>query len=263
MSDGDYVLGTRDDEVERLGLQHRVWRERVIAAWDRAGIAPGHTVIDVGAGPGFATADLSERVGPAGKVVALERAPHFLHHLHDRALGNVVVHSHDVTHPFPTGDADASWCRWLLSFAVDPAAVVRNIAAALKRNGVAVFHEYAAYESFSLMPPDPRQERFRDLVVRSWRDGGGEPDAALRLPQWLHDAGLRIADTRTYADIVAPDEERWQWPRSFLATNARRLRELGYLRDAEVAPLATLLDYPLPHQRMLTPLVAEVLAVRC
>ena len=33
MSDGDYVLGTQDDEVQRLGLQHRVWRGRVLEAF--------------------------------------------------------------------------------------------------------------------------------------------------------------------------------------------------------------------------------------
>ena len=33
----DYLLGTRDDEIERLGLQHRVWRPQVLACWRRAG----------------------------------------------------------------------------------------------------------------------------------------------------------------------------------------------------------------------------------
>ena len=28
----DYVLGTHDDEVMRLGLQHRVWRPRALDA---------------------------------------------------------------------------------------------------------------------------------------------------------------------------------------------------------------------------------------
>ena len=34
----DYLLGTHDAEVQRLGLQHRVWRPRVLDAWRRAGI---------------------------------------------------------------------------------------------------------------------------------------------------------------------------------------------------------------------------------
>src|SRR3954463_9710581 len=50
--DADYVLGTHDEEIERLGLQHRVWRPRVLAGWQRAGFTSGMTIADVGCGPG-------------------------------------------------------------------------------------------------------------------------------------------------------------------------------------------------------------------
>src|SRR5262245_48840980 len=63
----DYVLGTRDDEVARLLLQHRVWRPRALDAWRRAGFTTGDTIIDVGAGPGHASVDLAQIVGPAGR----------------------------------------------------------------------------------------------------------------------------------------------------------------------------------------------------
>src|SRR3954471_3621912 len=65
----DYVLGTHDDEVARLGLQHRVWRSVVTDCWMRVGITHGWRVIDVGSGPGYATADLAEIVGPTGTVL--------------------------------------------------------------------------------------------------------------------------------------------------------------------------------------------------
>src|SRR5947209_3771961 len=66
MAERDYVLGTHDEEIERLGLQHLVWRPRMMAAWGRAGVTRGSRVLDVGAGPGFATADLAEVVGETG-----------------------------------------------------------------------------------------------------------------------------------------------------------------------------------------------------
>src|SRR5262245_6514743 len=77
-SDRDYVLGTHDEELVRLGLQHRVWRPVVLDCWRRAGITTGSRVLDVGAGPGYAALDLAEIVGPAGRVVAVERSPRFV-----------------------------------------------------------------------------------------------------------------------------------------------------------------------------------------
>ena len=227
MSDGDYVLGTQDDEVQRLGLQHRVWRDRMLDAFRRAQITSGQTVLDVGAGPGFATADLAELVGPTGKVIALERAAHFLDTIRARGLANVEAQEQDVAQPFAVTGADASWCRWVLSFVNEPAATVRHIAAALRPGGAAIFHEYVAYETWRMMPPDALHERFRSSVEQSWRDSGGEPNIALWLPQWLSEAGFEIVETRVLADIITPADEKWEWPRSVMATGSQRLHELG------------------------------------
>ena len=48
---GDYVLGTQDEEIERLGLQHRLWRHRMLDCWRRARIRRG--------GPGFSDTGIS------------------------------------------------------------------------------------------------------------------------------------------------------------------------------------------------------------
>src|SRR5438874_5614567 len=72
------VHSTHDEEVARPGLQHRVWRPTVSDCWQRAGITIGSRVIDIGAGPGYATVDLAEIVGPTGEVLAVERSARFL-----------------------------------------------------------------------------------------------------------------------------------------------------------------------------------------
>jgi SAM-dependent methyltransferase len=72
--DREYVLGTHDDEVSRLALQHRVWRPRALDAWRRAGFMVGQTLLDLGCGPGHAAADLAEIVGPSGRVVAIDQS---------------------------------------------------------------------------------------------------------------------------------------------------------------------------------------------
>src|SRR5262249_26311895 len=97
---GDYVLGTHDEELQRLGVQHRAWGPVVLECWKNAGIAPGTCVLDVGAGPGYATVDLAEIVGEPGRVVAVERSHNFVHALQstikERALSNVDLHELDL-----------------------------------------------------------------------------------------------------------------------------------------------------------------------
>src|SRR5438046_10221172 len=95
----DYVLGTHEEELTRLGLQHRVWRSVTLDCWQRAGITVGKRVLDVGAGPGYAAIDLAEIVGPTGEVVALERSQNFIRAMEqacgERWLANVKIHPID------------------------------------------------------------------------------------------------------------------------------------------------------------------------
>jgi SAM-dependent methyltransferase len=267
MSNGDYVLGTQDEEIERLGLQHRVWRARMLDGWARAGIGPGQRVLDVGAGPGFATVDLAEITGPTGKVIAFERSSRFLCALQSRAaqlgLTNIEAREHDVAQaPLGANIADAAWCRWVLSFVADPAATVSHIAQALAPGGVAIFHEYADYGAWQMMPPNPDVDRFRELVMQSWRDSGGEPDIALHLPTLLAAAGMQVVEARPLIRIVRRGDFAWAWPAAFMAVNAARLHELGYATAEEAARFARALDDCAEDALMVTPLVAEIIARR-
>ena len=263
MSEGDYLLGTRDDEVARLGLQHRIWRARMLDGFRRARFGLGQTILDVGAGPGFATADLADTVGPDGRVIALERSPNFLSVLRSRGLPNVDVRAVNlVDQDFGEGMADGAWTRWVLAFLTDPAPVVERIARALRPGGAALFHEYVDYAAWRLIPPVPDHERYRDLVIQSWRDSGGEPDAALELPRHLAAAGMDLVSIRPMVAIITADDPMWQWPASFVATNARRLHERGNCSAEDAARFATMLDRLDPDTRMMTPVVAEVIAIK-
>ncbi len=264
MTDGDYVLGTRKDEVERLGLQHRVWIPYMLDAWRRAGIASGQTVIDVGAGPGFAALDLALMAVPEGKVIALERSPHFLDVLRARAADAGASNIEAVERDVSDGDlgeavADASWCRWLLSFVADPRRTVAGIARALRPGGTAIFHEYGDYGTWRMMPPNPLIDRFRTLVMKSWRDSGGEPDIAPFLPSWLAEEGLETVEIRPLIHIVRSDDPIWEWPAAFVATGAKRLHELGYVDAEEAARMGEALDAD-EDAWMVTPLVTEIIA---
>src|SRR4051812_43891894 len=148
--DRDYVLGTHDDEIVRLGLQHNVWRPRAHDAWQRGGFTLGQTIIDVGCGPGYATFDIADLVGPEGRVVAVDRSRRFLDTLTERCdargFRNISVVESDLDDVvFDDAIADGAWCRWVLAFVKRPRDLLVRVAKALKPGGIFVSHEYFDY----------------------------------------------------------------------------------------------------------------------
>lgn len=265
----DYVLGTHDEEIERLGLQHRVWRPRVLDAWRRAGFSTGQTLLDVGSGPGHAAFDLAEITGPSGRVVALERSRRFLDALESvrrrRGIENVEGREVDLDEDdWPGFGADGAWCRWIFAFVKRPRALLSRLHGALRPGGALVVHEYFDYSTWRLAPPSPEMEQFVRLVMESWRASGGEPDVGLNLPRWLDETGFQIRSLRPILDIVAPSDDVWQWPKSFLEIGLRRLVDLGRL-DADCSRAigrAFAAREKEPGTLMVTPAVLEIIAVR-
>jgi SAM-dependent methyltransferase len=268
-SDGDYVLGTHAEEIARLGLQHRVWRPRALDAWRRAGFTVGQTLLDVGCGPGHATVDLAEIVGPSGRVFAIDRSRRFLEALeataNRRGLTGITTFEIDLDEgALPSVEADGAWVRWVFAFVKQPRALLTRVRDSLKPGGSLVLHEYFDYATWRVTPRSSDFEGFVRTVMTSWRATGGEPDIGLQLPPWLEELGFEIRELRPIIDIVAPSNFVWQWPKTFVDVGLRRLIELGYIdeegaarvRDAFATIEAT------PHARLVTPAVLEIIAVR-
>jgi SAM-dependent methyltransferase len=264
----NYVLGIHDAELARLGLQHRVWRESMLGGWRRAGLGDGWRVVDVGAGPGYATWDLADIVGPAGHVLAVERAKPFIAHIEagarQRGLAQVQALAADLMTAPRLEGFDMTWCRWVASFVSSVPALVEWIRQALRPGGVAVFHEYVDYASWRFAPPRPWLTEFIAEVIASWRAAGGEPDVASPLIAALRGAEFQLESVRPLAFATQPGEQTWQWPASFVAVNAARLHELGRVSAGWVEEVGRELEAAERDRAsvMITPMVLEVIARR-
>jgi len=269
MAEKDYVLGTHDEEIARLGLQHFVWRQRTAALWEKAGIDRGSRVLDIGAGPGFAASDLAETVGTGGEVLALERSDRFIAFGRDRLasldLGHARYRPTDlVSDDFGASGYDAAWCRWVMSFVSDPRLVLEKVAAALAPGGRFVCHEYVDYGTWTFLPPRRAHERFVEATMRSWRETGGEPDIGRFLPELLRDAGFRVTSVEPVVFEMKPGTFTWQWPSAYVNGSARRLAQNGYLTDQEAEE--TLQEFAEAEREdgtvMLSPMVVAIIAER-
>lgn len=279
-----YVLGTGDDELARLALQHRLWADAATDAWKLGGIGAGASVLDVGCGPGFASLDLADLVTPSGRVVGIDESERFVNHLlsqaRARGLHHVAGVVADVQTMFaaPSQDLtpesfDAAYARWVLCFTPRPAEVIAGAARALRPGGRLVIHDYFCYTS---MTAAPRRTSFDVLVqatAASWRERGGDPDIMSRVPQMLSSAGLSLVSMRAHQRIARgglvnqPDHARYRdpmmaWPMTWWRTFAPKLVDMARITKHQCEQALHELDEIAadPDQFIVCPPVYEMIA---
>jgi ubiquinone/menaquinone biosynthesis C-methylase UbiE len=238
-SENEYVLGTGADELERLGLQHRLWSDAAHAAWKLAGIAPGQRALDVGAGPGYASFDLAQLVQRHGAVTAIDESRNFIEHIQEQArvrrLPHLVGRVGDVQRladalateaPF-----DLAYARWVLCFVPDPGAVVDGVARALKRGGRLVIHDYFNYTAMTSAPRRKAYTRIVAATADSWIARGGNPDVCGVLPRLLHEHGFELEHVATHQRLARPGESMWHWVDSWWKNFVPKLLAMGEIQS--------------------------------
>ena len=168
-----------------LGLRNDVYRRPLATALDRLGLREGWRCVDVGAGGGDVTVALAELVGRDGRVYAVDSDPRARDEVAAAAARSGTAHvlavtqaAEDLTLPEPV---DLAFCRFLLLHVVDPLAVVRRMAGAVRSGGWVVAQE---------------------PITSAGRVGGAplsmpaarHPDVGAVLPALARDAGLELVD---------------------------------------------------------------------
>ncbi len=240
--DAEYVLGTGSDESVRLGLQHRLWSASTHLLWERAGVQPGMTVLDLGCGPGHATMDLAQIVGPTGRVIGIDESAAFLKQLNDQAVSRRYKHVdrilgdvQDLENALPGHDAsiDVAYARWVFCFLADPEAVIRGLARQVKPGGRVAVQDYFNYERCLTLAP--RREAFTKVIAAApqRRSRGGDTDIMAKLPGMFARHGFRIDHLDVVQRIARPGTTLWHWPNSFWQTFVPRLVESGFITPDE------------------------------
>lgn len=118
------------------------------------GLREGMAVADVGAGTGLFTLAIAERVGPKGKVFAVDVQAYFLDHIGQKArkakLDNVeLVRAKQDTVGLPAGAVDLVLMCDSYHHVEQPAAYLASLRAALRPGGRLVVVDYIAIEGQS------------------------------------------------------------------------------------------------------------------
>lgn len=99
-----------------------------------AGVRPGHSVVDVGCGPGALTHHLVELLGPAA-VAACDPSPPFVEACAARHPGVTVRWGPAEDIPYDDDRADVAMAQLVLHFVSDPDRAVREMARVVRAGG--------------------------------------------------------------------------------------------------------------------------------
>lgn len=237
-SEEPYLLGTDPEEGKRLETQHRLWRDAARDLWNRAGFGTGARLLDLGCGPGFAALELAARVGPEGRVLAVDESPRFIAALVREAgrlrIEQLTARVERVQElQLEPASLDGAFARWIFCFLGDPAPVIDRVVSGLRPGGRLVIWDYLNYRATTLQPRSPVFDRVLAAVKESWKPTGGDLDVGARLPGLVVKSGCRLVDLVPLVEFIRPGTEFWDWPTQFFFGYVPRLVEAGLLTEAD------------------------------
>ncbi|HLU74800.1 MAG TPA: methyltransferase domain-containing protein [Nonomuraea sp.] len=196
---------------ESVLRSHR-WRTAAnSAAYLLPHLQPGHTLLDVGSGPGTITADLAGRVA---RVTATEVSDEALELARAEAarrgaanVGFAVADVHAL--PFPDASYDVVHAHQVLQHVGDPVQALREMRRVARPGGVVAVRD-SDYAAFAWYPRVPALDTWMELYQKVARGNGGEPDAGRRLLSWARAAGFtEVTATSSTWCFATPDDRAW------------------------------------------------------
>lgn len=237
----EYVLGTDEAELNRLGLQHRLWADAASNQWRRARFGPGMRILDLGSGPGFATRDLCELVGAGGSVVAADLSKRFIDFVraHPTTPGSAPIEAHcidanDLHTVIDESSLDGVYLRWVLHFTPEPAKVIEQAARALKPGGRLAVQDYSNWQGLHWGPLNATLPILRRGILSSYEEVRADSNVGSIVPGLCERSGLRVIEITPLTRVFTPADPLWMWPDSYFRNYLPRITERGHLTPDEL-----------------------------
>jgi len=177
-------------------------RKRALAL---LGLHAGDAVLDIGSGPGFLAEEIAAKVGPSGRVVAIDRSPDMLALAERRCAQHPHVafqQADAVDIPFPPATFDAAVAVQVYEYVPYMPAAIRELHRALRPGGRAVIVDIDWASLVSEAEDRPRAER----VFHAWEEHLADPYLPRRLAPLLRESGLGVAAVEPYTMLSLTPE---------------------------------------------------------
>jgi len=235
----DYVFGGDGAELRRLVAQAAGLETEAASMLDAIPINPGWRVVDIGCGPVGILAMLSQRVGPSGAVVGVERERRFVDVATDdierRRLSNVEIVCGDAfSTDFEEASFDFAHERLVLMNLPQPEQqrLVSHMLALLKPGGTIALQDYDRV-SCLCYPEHPSWTILLDAYSTAFRASGGNSSTGRALPWLLRSAGARNVQTKVQARFLDVGDSRRAHHLGLLDVMRAKILAMGQLSKSE------------------------------
>lgn len=192
-----YPLGYSEAEAKRLMEQGAMLEGLTADLLNRAGLAPGMRVLDVGCGVGDVSLLAARIVGEKGSVLGVDRSAASLEIARGRSerraerckTANIWFAEADLNTFEPYGNFDAIIGRFVLLYAPERASMLRRLGQSLRPRGLVAMQEYDI-SSLAEAPESPLFARYKRWIVDGFTSAGAELDTGSKLYATFLQAGL-------------------------------------------------------------------------
>ncbi|GAA4922831.1 methyltransferase family protein [Actinomycetospora succinea] len=193
MERATYTIAGGATDADRLARQATVMASSTLRFLERAGLRGGDSCLDVGCGDGQTTIAMARAVGTTGRVTGVDLDDGALEIARraadDAGVPASFLHADAGRDGLPDTGADLAFARLVLSHLVDPMAVVRAMASAVRPGGVVAVEDIFT-PTLRSEPPVPALDDLADVYAATVRFHGGDPTIGPRLAAHLTAAGL-------------------------------------------------------------------------
>jgi ubiquinone/menaquinone biosynthesis C-methylase UbiE len=207
-----YPLGGTQVERDRLVAQAEQYAPTTNWLLDQIGIQPGWRAVDIGCGPIGILDLLSERVGPKGSAVGLEREPRFVEmarvEIKERGLGNVtIVQADGLNTGLDKSSFDLVHERLVLINVSAREAFVTEMLSLLRPGGTIALQDVDNV-SWLCQPAHPSWDVLLNAFHTVFQAAGGDPFIGRRLPVLLRTTAVQNIQTKVTVATPPPGDYR-------------------------------------------------------